>query len=74
MPLGALALLRDGRLSLAATVCALDGRRALSAQGESAAGMAEAVALGIRVAEQLLAQGAAELIALERSAHAVEEP
>lgn len=74
VPLGALATLRHGRLSLAATVCALDGRRALSAQGESAAGVAEAVALGIRVAEELLAQGAAELIALERSAHAVEEP
>jgi len=74
VPLGALATVRNGRLSLAATVCALDGRRALSAQGESGAATAEAVALGIRVAEGLLAQGAAELIALERSAHAVEEP
>lgn len=80
VPLGALARLGDGTLTLDACVCALDGSRHLSARGTaaatSAAGVApeEAVALGTRVAEELLTRGAGELIAHERNARAVEAP
>ena len=76
VPLGALATVRDGMLTLHATVCALDGSRYLSARGEAPAAAAAAEALGIRIAEELLAGGAGELIAHEREsrAPAVEEP
>ena len=63
VPLGALATLAGTTLSLKATVCAIDGRHTLSAEGESGATEADAQTLGERVAEQLLAQGAASLIA-----------
>ena len=72
VPLGALATLQDDILTLAACVCALDGTRHLAAQAHAPA--REAVALGQRLAEQLLARGAAALMAQERAAHAVEEP
>jgi hydroxymethylbilane synthase len=80
VPLGALARLEDGTLTLEASVCTLDGRRSLSAGGTApvtsagAAALEDAVALGKRVAEELLARGAGELIAQERQARAVEEP
>jgi hydroxymethylbilane synthase len=74
VPLGALARMQDGRLRLDATVCALDGGRALTASAEAPATAAEAAALGVRVAEELLARGAAALISQERAAHAVEAP
>ena len=76
MPLGALATMRDGTLTLQATVCALDGARYVSARGEAPAAAAAAEALGVRIAEELLACGAAELIAHERGSRAVavEEP
>jgi hydroxymethylbilane synthase len=74
VPLGALATVRDGTLTLAANVCALDGSRHLSVRGEAAALPLEAVELGTRLAEELIARGAGELIALERAARAVEEP
>jgi hydroxymethylbilane synthase len=76
VPLGALARVREGTLMLQATVCALDGARHLSARGEAPATAAAAAALGVRVAEELLARGAGELIASERNARAavVEEP
>ncbi|HYM27906.1 MAG TPA: hypothetical protein VET66_07135, partial [Steroidobacteraceae bacterium] len=74
VPLGALARVQDGRLRLDATVCALDGRRALTAGASAPATGPEAAALGVRVAEELLARGAAELISQERAAHAVEAP
>lgn len=77
VPLGALATLTDGVLALQASVCALDGSQRLSARAALAAGTCgapEAAALGRRVAEELLAQGAAELIAGQRAAQAVEEP
>ncbi len=63
VPLGALATLSGTTLRLRATVCALDGSRHLSAGGEAGATAAEARTLGERVAQQLLAQGAASLIA-----------
>jgi hydroxymethylbilane synthase len=72
VPLGALATVQGEALTLKACVCALDGTRQLTAQGDAPAG--EAQALGKRVAEQLLARGAAELMAQERAARAVEEP
>ena len=72
VPLGALATVQGDALTLTACVCSLDGTRHLAAQARAPAG--EADALGKRVAEQLLARGAAALMAQERAARAVEEP
>jgi hydroxymethylbilane synthase len=58
-PVGAWGRFEQGRLLLDAVVLSHDGARRLAA-GDSAVG--DAVTLGARVAEQLLAQGAAELI------------
>ena len=80
VPLGGLATVRDDTLSLEAAVCALDGSRELRARGTATATPgrsltpADAVALGARIADELLAAGAAELIARERSALAVTAP
>ena len=80
VPLGALAQLRDHTLELEAAVCALDGSRELRARGAArAAGggtpsPAEAAALGERIAQELLAAGAADLIAGERAALTVSAP
>jgi hydroxymethylbilane synthase len=74
VPLGALASIADGRLQLQATVCALDGTRALSAGAEAPAAIEAAAALGVRVADELLSRGAAALIGAERESHAVEAP
>jgi hydroxymethylbilane synthase len=77
VPLGALARLADGALTLEACVCALDGSRAVSARGATqalspgTAALAEAAALGRRLAEELLARGAGELITQERAARGV---
>ena len=74
VPLGALATLQGGELSLMACICALDGTRQLSARGQAPAVDAAAEALGVRVAEELLARGAADLMEKEREARAVEPP
>ena len=74
VPLGALATVRGGTLTLHATVCALDGSRHVAARGEAPAAPAEAAALGTRIAEELLTRGAGGLIAHERAPRAVEEP
>jgi hydroxymethylbilane synthase len=80
VPLGALATLRGEALHLDAVVCALDGSEQLSAHGIAAAQpgahlpVAEAVALGERIADELLARGAAELIARQRDELAVAAP
>lgn len=74
VPLGALATVTDRMLSLRARVCALDGSRHLSAQGSAPASIADARALGERVADELLAQGAGALIARERGQLAVDAP
>jgi hydroxymethylbilane synthase len=66
VPLGALAQVRDGRLFLRAAVCSLDGTRFLTGQEEGSAELAAAADLGERVAQRLLDQGAAELVAVER--------
>jgi len=70
----ALATVQGGRLTLMARVCALDGTRHLSARSEAVAEPAEAEVLGVRVAEELLASGAGELMQQERAARAVEPP
>jgi hydroxymethylbilane synthase len=74
VPLGALATVQGDMLTLMACVCALDGTRYLAARGEAPAAGAEAEALGVRVAEELLARGAGELMASERAARTVEAP
>jgi len=80
VPLGALATVRGDTLELSASVCALDGSQHLSARGVASATSGaqlspeDAVALGERIADELLARGAAALIAREREARAVEEP
>jgi hydroxymethylbilane synthase len=80
VPLGALATVRGATLALSASVCSLDGSQHLSARGVASAAAGaqlspeDAVALGERVADELLARGAADLIAREREARAVEEP
>jgi hydroxymethylbilane synthase len=74
VPLGALATVRDGTLTLTACVCAQDGTRHLAARGEAPALAHEAVALGQRIAHELLERGAAELIGQQRAAREVEEP
>jgi hydroxymethylbilane synthase len=72
VPLGAICRLGDnGTLSLYAVVCALDGSKMLQAKAEMPATAANAVSLGQRVAEDLLSQGAAGLIANERTARSL---
>jgi hydroxymethylbilane synthase len=76
VPLGAIGTVDGNTLSLQAAVCALDGSKMLRAKAQIAATAANAVTLGQRVAEDLLVQGAAGLIANERTARslAAEEP
>ena len=75
VPLGALASAIGGTLNLYAGVCALDGSEWLTARGESDATAEQAVILGQRLADELLAKGAGRLIAHERDLRRpVEEP
>ena len=74
VPLGALATVTDRLLSLRARVCALDGSRELSGQATAPASIADAQALGERLADTLLAQGAGELIARERDQLGMQAP
>lgn len=67
VPLGALARVTGSRIHLHAAVCALDGSRLLRASGETQATEAGAAALGVRLATELIAEGAASLIAAERA-------
>jgi hydroxymethylbilane synthase len=70
VPLGALGTLNgDDTLHMHAAVCALDGSTMLRTHGEMPATLANAVSLGKRLADDLLSQGAARLIADERDAH-----
>lgn len=67
-PVGAAAHVADGALHLEAAVLSPDGGQRLHAADAAAAGGAEqAAALGRRVADALLAQGAAALISASRS-------
>ncbi len=74
VPLGALATVSGPALHLTATVCALDGRQSVCATGDAAATPGEAEALGRRLAEELLARGAAALITRARGAPAPAAP
>ena len=58
-------------LKLYAAVCSLDGTQLLQAKAEMPATVADAVKLGQRLAEDLLSQGAARLIANERTARSL---
>jgi hydroxymethylbilane synthase len=69
VPLGALGTAIDGTLHLYAAVCALDGSEWLTARGEIESSPTNAAALGQKIADDLLAQGAARLIAHERASH-----
>jgi hydroxymethylbilane synthase len=64
-PVGAWGRIEENVLKLSAVVLSADGRQRLHASESSAPD--EASALGKRVAEQLLAQGAGELIAASRN-------
>jgi hydroxymethylbilane synthase len=68
VPLGALATAIGKGIHLHAAVCALDGSQLLSARGDATATVAEAAALGVRLATHLIAKGASGLIAAERAA------
>jgi hydroxymethylbilane synthase len=73
VPLGAIGTLAgDDTLRLHAAVCALDGSKMLQAKAQMPATLANAVSLGQRLAEDLLSQGAAQLIANERTARSLE--
>jgi hydroxymethylbilane synthase len=74
VPLGALATVTDRLLRLEATVCALDGSESVSARGAAPASVEEAAALGQRVADELLARGAAALITRARQVPAGPAP
>jgi hydroxymethylbilane synthase len=75
VPLGALGSLSGSTLSLRASVCALDGSKMLHVEGACPASADNAVTLGQRLADELLGQGAADLIAQERGARGeVQEP
>jgi hydroxymethylbilane synthase len=68
MPIGAYAAVVDGSLSMMAIVLSLDGARALRA--ESRGPMSEANEVGATAADDLLAQGASEILAGIERAHA----
>lgn len=71
-PVGALASSEDGHtLSLAAVVVALDGSRAV--RGQTRGTRAEAADLGARLGEQLIADGADEILADARHAQGAVE-
>jgi hydroxymethylbilane synthase len=65
VPLGALATLDGETLSIQASVCALDGTRSIDCRDRAPA--SEAAVLGARVAEELLARGAAQIITAQRT-------
>jgi len=71
VPLGALGILDGDTLRLHAAVCALDGTKMLQARAEMPASLANATSLGRLVADDLLAQGAAGLMANERTARSL---
>jgi hydroxymethylbilane synthase len=72
VPLGALATIDGNRLSLSASVCALDG--SVSIDYQQVGSRHDPVALGVQVAEQLLARGAADIITQQRPPLTAELP
>jgi hydroxymethylbilane synthase len=71
MPIGAYAAPDQNGLTLSAVVISLDGARAVRAEASGSAARAEA--LGIDVADRLLAQGASEILAEVEREHATVE-
>jgi hydroxymethylbilane synthase len=71
VPLGAIGTLEGDTLRLHAAVCALDGSKMIQAKSQMPATLANAVSLGQRLAEDLLSQGAAGLMANERTARSL---
>jgi hydroxymethylbilane synthase len=61
MPIGALATISGDQLTLKTIVISIDGRRAVRVDARGAA--TQAASIGERAAEQLLAQGAADILA-----------
>ena len=82
VPLGALATLDEEQLSLRFKICALDGSGGMNGgtslggheRGRGRLTVEDAIGLGERVARDLLARGAGELVASVRAAGAVDEP
>lgn len=73
VPLGALGTSIGGTLHLYAAVCSLDGTEWLTASGDAPSDPQQAVKLGQRLADELVARGAARLIAHERATHSPPE-
>ena len=79
VPLGALASLSGNRLTLRASVCALDGSVFVDCDERThldgtRSQLAAAAALGVQVAEKLLARGAGSIIAEQRRPSSQELP
>ena len=71
MPIGAHAEVRNGSIRLVAVVLSLDGARAIRA--ESRGPMKESRTVGLAAADELLAQGAEQILADVQQAHAAVE-
>jgi hydroxymethylbilane synthase len=71
MPIGAFAAVSNGTLTLTGVVVSADGARAARAAGGGAVGLAPAI--GVELAERLLAEGAGEILADVQRAHAAVE-
>jgi hydroxymethylbilane synthase len=66
VPLGAIARFDTHRIRLYSAVCALDGSQYVNAEADCEPTVQAAAALGVRLAEELLAQGATSIIEDER--------
>jgi hydroxymethylbilane synthase len=71
VPLGAIGSLDGETLRLQAVVCSLDGKKNIQAKSQLGASLENATALGQKVADDLLSQGAASLMANERTARSL---
>ncbi|HVY80030.1 MAG TPA: hydroxymethylbilane synthase [Steroidobacteraceae bacterium] len=75
VPLGAIGRLEGDTLTLYASVCSIDGALHVTAEGTCEPTLAAAEALGVRLAEQLIAQGASRIVESVRGPRApVSEP
>jgi hydroxymethylbilane synthase len=71
VPLGAIGSIDGDTLRLQAVVCSLDGKKTLQAKSQVTASLENATLLGQKVADDLLSQGAASLMANERTARSL---
>lgn len=75
VPLGALARMEASTLTLYAAVCAIDGSMMISTEDRAEVNdRVSAALLGVRIAEQLLADGAGSIIEQQRGARQATEP